>query len=145
MTTKKILITLAPIFLLSIATNSFGQQINPVGAWRVDLPGTLDLMEDSIRQKFEGLNEETRSRVTLSFQERKFVFTNNGTFRAMWKFRDVSKVSEGTWNIAGQRLTIEADNRGVAYDVSMSSSGGLILMGTDKGGIFNNLYLEPEQ
>lgn len=140
--TNKKLITIAAMLMLA---NTITAQSNELsGTWRVDGNKTIEIMDSESKSRYDTLSSEVKSRASNAIAGREFVFNNNGEVIINWKSQDGQRTTSGQWSVndSHTKLSITVDNQTLEYDYELISVNILVMKGKNKGGFFNNLYLQ---
>lgn len=142
-TTIKLLILLLIVLpLVSIAQTERDQFI---GTWKVDVAKSIEKMDTDSRSKYEGLNEEVKSRASASMASRGFTFKNDGQVVVTWKSAGGEVNNNGQWVLdeTARTISITVEGKAVEYSYDFLSNTELNLLGG--AGIFTTLSLIKEQ
>lgn len=114
--------------------------------WFFDLDESIKIMPQSIRNKYDSLPSEIKTRAVASMTDRAFTFTGDSV-NVDWKSRGQSKQSKGTWSFdsAESELLIVVGNDQQRFKVMFHASGDLIVENKRPLGFFSRMYLRKEQ
>jgi len=132
---------LIPGILLLIATSVRAQQNSIAGKWQLDLSKTIGLMDNTVKQKFDGLDQDVKTRMEISMTDRTFSFNEDGNVTVNWKSQGNPRVSTGTWEVSNETLMITIGGDVQQYTFEKTTGSHLVLRNTVPAGFFSNLYL----
>lgn len=120
------------------------QQIQ--GHYQLDLASSIGLMPATVRQKYDSLPAEVKSRAQVSMSGRTFTFTQNDSVVVAWKSRGEPMQSKGIWSFdaATSELTITAGNDQQRFAISFQQNGDLVMENKKPFGFFYRVYLRKE-
>lgn len=112
------------------------------GHWELDLPATLQQMPVSVKNKYDSLSSEIKSRAVASMTGRAFTFTADSVY-VDWSSRGQSKRTKGIWSFSSQEseLLITVGNDQQKFVVFFQLNGDMIIKNTKPIGFFYLMYL----
>jgi hypothetical protein len=131
------------ILVMLLALPILASSQTPSGAWLMSVPQSVQLMQASVRDRYDNLSSEIRQRITSRFDGREFVFNTDGSALIKWQTDNTNKEVAGTWSYqeTENELTIVAEGREHTYDITQLTSSVMVLRMNNSTGIFTELYL----
>jgi hypothetical protein len=129
---------------LKAQNTSRSRQAHVAGSWRLDFGNTLIRMEPKQKQDLIKMPPVHQQKVKSEFDQRSFVFANNGKLQISWSSDGKMQLREGTWKME-QANVIRITLAGITtrYKATNISGRALLLenLEIEKVGLFKTLYL----
>lgn len=111
------------LLVCSFATNAQSSQ-DLIGTWNVNYDATIDLMNSSIRAKYDTLGSSIQTQMRSEMSSQQFIFNGDNSFQAKVQ----SQSQTGNWSLEGKRLNIDFGNGAITKQTIQSISNSTMVL-----------------